>query len=140
MRARAYRVLCGGLGGLWIVGGLVLVSFFFRFHSAGFRGEQPELPLPLDAWGVYMAAMAGCAMVAWGGGLLGAARRGADGGSIGTASALALSLMALYRIVGWVVGEYPAAADALRVEAVVFLLLALAFVWLRPQRPAAAAA
>ena len=139
MRARAYRVLCGGLGGLWIVGGLALIALFLRFHSAGFRGEQPELPLPLDAWGVYMAAMAGCALVAWGGGLLGAARRGGDGRSIGTASALALTLMALYRIVGWVVGEYPAAADLLRVEAAIFLLLALAFVWLRPPGRAAAA-
>ena len=139
MRARAYRVLCGGLGGLWIVGGLALIAFFLRFHSAGFRGEQPELPLPLDAWGAYMAAMAGCALVAWGGGLLGAARRGGDGRSIGTASALALTLMALYRIVGWVVGEYPAAADLLRVEAAIFLLLALAFVWLRPPGRAAAA-
>jgi hypothetical protein len=47
--------------------------------------------------------------------------------------------MALYRIVGWVVGEYPNAADALRVEAAVFLLLALAFVWLRPPGRAATA-
>ena len=98
MRARAYRVLCGGLGGLWIVAGLALIALFLRFHSAGFRGEQPELPLPVDAWG---------------GGLLGAARRGGDGRSIGTASALALTLMARVR---FLVDPGSRAIDALRIR------------------------
>jgi hypothetical protein len=30
MRARAYRVLCGGLGGPWIVGGLALAFVWLR--------------------------------------------------------------------------------------------------------------
>jgi hypothetical protein len=134
MRARAYRILCGGLGGLLILAGLGLVQLFVRFHSAGFRGEQPDLPLPLDAWGVYMAAMAGSACVGWGGSLLAALRGGAAARTIGTFSAVALFLMAFYRILGWSVGQYPDVAQLLRVEAAIFLLLSLAFVWLRPSR------
>ena len=64
--------------------------------------------------------------------MLGAARRPASGRSVGTFSALALVLMALVRIFAWVMGDYAYLGDALRGEAVIFLLLALAFVWLRP--------
>jgi hypothetical protein len=129
----AYRILCGVLGSLWIVLGFALIGMFFRFQTSGFGSGQAELALPLDGWGVYMAAMAGCAMVGWGGGLIGAARRPDTNRSVGTFTALALVLMAFYRIAAWAMGDYPDVAMALRVESVVFLLLALAFVWLRPR-------
>ncbi len=134
MRARAYRILCGGVGGLLVVAGLALLQLFLRFHSAGFSGEQPELPVPFDAWAVYMAAMAGCACVGWGGSLLGAVRGGPAARTVGSFSALAFALMAIYRMIGWIVGEYAGFARLLRMEAVLFLLIALAFVWLRPPR------
>jgi hypothetical protein len=48
-------------------------------------------------------------------------------------TALALTGLALVRMVGWFMGDYHAlAGDLLRFEAALFLLLALAFVWLRP--------
>jgi hypothetical protein len=58
---------------------------------------------------------------------------------VGTATAFALVLMALYRILGWLMGDYAYLGDVLRGEAVFFLVLALAFVWLRPTRPGALA-
>ena len=43
-------------------------------------------------------------------------------------------LSALYRMLAWITGDYAVwAGDALRVEAILFLLLALALVWLRPR-------
>jgi hypothetical protein len=138
-RARAFRILCGGLGGLLVVAGLALVGLFFSYHSAPYRGAEPDLPLPLDSYGVYFAAFAGCGLVGWGGGLLAAVRHAELGRAVGTASAVALVLGALYRIFGWLLGEYPPFAPVLRVEAALFLLLALAFVWLRPPRAAGGA-
>ena len=132
----AYRILCGVLGSLWIVLGFALIGMFFGYQTSGFSSGELEMVLPLDGWGVYMAAMAGCAMVGWGGGLFGAARRPDANRTVGTFTALALVLMAFYRISAWAMGDYPDVASALRVESVVFLSLALAFVWLRPRAAA----
>ena len=57
-------------------------------------------------------------------------RRGAFG-SLATPRD-ALTLMALVRIFAWVIGDYAYLGNALRGEAAIFLMLALAFVWLRP--------
>lgn len=133
MRARAYRVLCGAMGGLLILAGLAFALQFFRYH--GFAYANPPgtpNPFPLDAYAVYFIALAGCAFLGWGAGLVAAARRPALGRGIGSATALALVLMALHRIVGWMLGDYPLFDALLRTEAALFLLLALAFVWLRP--------
>ena len=43
-------------------------------------------------------------------------------------------MMALYRLWAWLMGDYHFLGNLLRVEAVIFLLLALAFVWLRPPK------
>ena len=51
---------------------------------------------------------------------------------MGTTTAFALVLMALYRIAAWFLGDYAFLGNILRVEAAVLLLLALGFVWLRP--------
>jgi len=110
--------------------GLVLFVSFFAYQRPG-----SQALLPTGPWGHYFAAMAGCALVAWGGTLFAAAREPALGRGVGTATAVGLVGMALYRMAGWVVGDYYAVAgDTLRVEAGIFLLIALALVWLRPPR------
>jgi len=81
---------------------------------------------------MYFVAFTGCALVAWGGGLLGAARRPEGSRALGTATAVGLVLAALYRMVAWLMGDYAFLGNLLRGEAALFLLLALAFVWLRP--------
>ena len=135
-RTRAYRVLCGGLGGLFVLSGLVLVSSYFRALAPG--GVVPG-PLAVGPNGAYFMGFAGCATIAWGGGLLGVLRAPEDARTIGTASAFVLTLMAVMRILGWLLGDYAQLGNVLRVEAAGMLLLALAFVWLRPAaRPKAA--
>jgi len=129
---RGYRVLCGGLGGLLLVAGLVLTFSFFR---AMLPGAVMGGPIPVGPGGIYFIAFTGCALVGWSGGLLGAARRPAEGRTVGTLSALALVLMAVVRIFAWVMGDYAYLGNVLRAEAALFLVLALAFVWLRPEAP-----
>lgn len=126
---RAYRVLCGGIGGLLVIAGLGMTFSFFR---ASMPGAVMEGPIPVGPGGIYFIAFTGCALVGWGGGLLGAARRPAAGRTVGTLSALALVLMAVVRLFGWLMGDYAYLGNILRGEAAVFLVLALAFVWLRP--------
>ena len=126
---RGYRVLCGGLGGLFLLSGLAMVVSFFQ---ASMPGAVMPGPIPVGPGGVYFIAFAGCALVAWGGGLIGAARRPEGARTIGTFSALALVLMAVVRLFAWVMGDYAYLGDVLRGEAALFLILALGFVWLRP--------
>lgn len=128
-RLRVYRILCGGLGGLFVLAGCVLFLAFFRASLPG--GGLPG-PIPVGPGGVYFVAFTGCALVGWGGGLLGAARRPETGRTLGTLTAFALVLMAVYRIFAWLIGDYAYLGNVLRGEAVLFLVLALAFVWLRP--------
>ena len=131
MAERAFSILCATFGGILCVAGLVLFAQFFRFHAPGGLG----LPLlPMGPNGHYFVAFTGSALVAWGGALLGAARHPEHSRTVGTATAVALVLSAFYRIVAWVVGDYVVLGDLLRVEAALFLVLALAFVWLRPAR------
>ena len=125
-----YRVLCGVCGAIFTFGGLALVLGFFRALAPG--GEAPG-PFVMGPSGVYFMGFAGCALIGWGGGLFGAARRPESARTIGTATALALVLAALCRIAGWVLGDFAYLGDVLRAEAFVMLLVALAFVWLRPR-------
>lgn len=133
---RAYRILCGVLGVLASLFGLSLLVSFFRVTMPGGTMEGPLSPLGPN--GVYFMAFTGCAMLGWGGGLLSAMRRPESHRTVGTASALALVLMAFYRMWAWLLGDYYRLGDLLRVEAALFLLLALALVWLRPPRADAA--
>lgn len=129
-RLRPYAWLCGVLGIALALLGLAFVGAFFAYHAPGSEAGIPTGPV-----GFYFVAFAGCALVAWGGSLLALVRQPETGRAVGTASALALVLMALYRMAGWVMGDYYAwAGELLRVEAAIFLLLALAFLWLRPGR------
>ena len=130
MKLTAYRILAGIAGALFVAAGLMLFAEFFKYQQAGSIPAIPTGPV-----GHYFVAFTGCAMVGWGGGLLGAARDPASGRTVGTATAFALVMMGLYRIGVWFVGDYYVWLGELpRVEAMVFLSLALAFMWLRPAR------
>ena len=135
MARRAYAILCGLLGVMLCVTGLLLFAQFFRYHAPGGLG----LPLlPMGPNGHYFVAFTGSALVGWGGALLGAARHPETSRTLGTATAVALVMSAFYRMVAWAVGDYAVLGHLPRGEAAFFLLLALAFVWLRPPRRAAA--
>ena len=127
-------MVCVAVGGMWLVAGVALFLQFFRFHAPG--GESPAL-FPMGPNGHYFAAFAGAALVAWGGCLLGAARRPWLGRSVGTATALGLVMCAVARMLAWLVGDYARLGNLPRIEAGVFLCVALALLWLRP--PALAA-
>jgi hypothetical protein len=131
-----YRIVCGLMGAAFTLFGLGSFVAFFRYHAPD---GAPPAPFEIGPHGMYFVAFTGCALVAWGGALLGAARRPEGSRTLGTASAFALSLMALYRMIAWIVGDYAALGELLRGEAAVFLLLALALVWLRPPHPGPAA-
>jgi Na+-translocating ferredoxin:NAD+ oxidoreductase RnfA subunit len=122
-------VLCALLGLAWILGGLMLFVSFFQYHM-----PDSEMAIATGPVGFYFVAFTGCALVAWGGCLLSAAVRPEGARGIGIATAFALVLCAIYRMAAWIVGDYTLfPGDLLRVEPVVFLVLALAFVWLRPR-------
>jgi hypothetical protein len=128
MKGVAFRVVAALTGASFVVLGAVLFLAFFAYQRPG-----SEAPLPMGPLGHYFAAFAGCALVGWGGALVAGARDAATGRMLAPATALALTGLALYRMVGWFMGDYYAlAGDLLRYEAALFLVLALAFVWLRP--------
>ena len=124
-----YRILCGGLGALFVVAGLVLVGSYFRVLGPG---GVVSGPLTVGPNGAYFMGFAGCGLIGWGGGLLGALRAPEASRTIGTASAFVLALMAFMRIAGWTLGDYSALGNVMRVEAFGLLVLSLGFVWLRP--------
>lgn len=134
-RLVVYRWLCGVVGGLWILAGLGLLLSYFQAMAPGGAADQV---MPMGPSAIYFAAFTGCALVGWGGGLIGAARRPDAGRTVGTITSFALVLMAVYRIAGWLMGDYAFLGNLLRIEAAIFLLLALAFVWLRPPAQVAA--
>jgi hypothetical protein len=128
MKRTAFRVVSGLSGLLFVAAGLALFVAFFAYQRPG-----SEPPLPMGPLGHYFAAFAGCALVGWGGALLAGARDPAAGRLLAPATAFALVGMAVYRMLGWFMGDYYAwAGEALRYEAAFFLVLSLAFVWLRP--------
>ena len=128
MKAGAFRVVAALTGASFVVLGGVLFFAFFAYQRPG-----SEPPLPMGPLGHYFAAFAGCALVGWGGALIAGARDVVTGRLLAPVTALALTGLALYRRVGWFMGDYHAlAGDLLRYEAALFLALALAFVWLRP--------
>jgi hypothetical protein len=134
VKLRAYRMLSGILGIAFLLLGVALVLSFVTYQEPGRSPTLPTGPV-----GHYFAALAGCALLAWGGALMGVARSPWAGRSVGTATAVALVAMAVVRMLAWVVGDYYVwLGEIPRYEAALFLLLALAFVWLRPETPGAA--
>lgn len=129
MRARAYAILCGVVGtGMLLIG----VVFFAAFFAAHAPGAEPRLPVGPN--GMYFVAFSGSALVAWAVCLLGQLRPSRASRSVATATVIGLALSAAYRIVVWVVGDYYLwIGELARGEAIAFSLLALAFLWLRPE-------
>jgi hypothetical protein len=128
---RAFVAICGFLGAAFVATGLLCLFAFLRYQAPGQTGV-----LGLGPIGHYLLAFLGCALVGWGGSLLAALRRPALARGVATATAVGLVLSAAYRMLAWIVGDYAALGDVLRAEAAIFLLLALALVWLRPPKRA----
>ncbi len=128
LRLRIYRVLVGSLGIAFLLFGLVLVATFFGYQRPGSTPVIPTGPV-----GHYFVAFTGCALLGWAGGLIGAARDPMASRTVGTITVFVLGLMALIRMVAWVIGDYAGwLGDLPRSEATLFLLFALALVWTRP--------
>ena len=118
----------GTLGVAFFVFGGALVAAFVLFQR-----PNSVPPIPTGPIGHYFVAFTGCAMMGWAGGLIGAARAPLASRSVGTTTAFVLALMAVIRMLAWLVGDYTAwLGDLPRTEASIFLLVALALVWLRP--------
>lgn len=130
-----YRLLSAGVMLLcFLIGGVLLVTFLVNVLVPA--GMQPTFPtFRTDYWGYYMTGFAGTLLITWGGCLLAAVRRPAWTRGIGTASAVGLVLNAVFRMLAWFSGEYAEVGNLPRIEAAVMLLLALAFIWLRPPPP-----
>ena len=128
LRLRIYRVLMGSMGIALLIFGLGLVLTFFAYQRPN------SLPMiPTGPVGHYFVAFTGCALIGWAGGLLGAARDPFASRSVGTTTVFVLAMMAVVRMVAWMIGDYSVwLGDLPRTEASVFLLVALALVWLRP--------
>ena len=127
-RLRLYRLLMGTLGVALFVFGAAMVAAFFLYQRPN------SVPLvPTGPVGHYFVAFTGCALLAWSGGLIGAAREPLASRSIGTMTAFVLILMAVIRMIAWVIGDYYVwLGDLPRTEASALLLTALALIWLRP--------
>lgn len=124
----SFRVLCA-VAGLMLTGvGGTLFASFFVYQAPGSTPAISTGPM-----GHYFVAFAGCAVATWGLALINGARKPDAAYILAAPTAFGLVLMALYRMVAWVVGDYYLLGSLLRFEAGLFLLLALAFVWLRPR-------
>ena len=132
-----YQILVGVLGLGAFCFGLVLTASFFAYQR-----PFSDPGIPTGPVGYYFVAFAGCALIGWGGGLMGAARTPEASRTVTTITAWVFVLMAVVRMAAWVVGDYAEwLGDLPRTEAAILLCLALALVWLRPRsgvRPAAA--
>jgi hypothetical protein len=127
-RLRLYRLLMGTLGVALLVFGAGLVVAFVLYQRPNSVPAIPTGPV-----GHYFVAFAGCALIGWAGGLLGAARDPLSSRTVGTTTAFVIALMAVVRMLAWFVGDYWAwLGDLPRTEASAFLLISLALVWLRP--------
>lgn len=128
LRLSVYRVLIGGLGIAFLLVGIAMVGAFFAFQ------RPSSIPMiPTGPVGHYWVAFTGCAMLGWAGGLIGAARNPMASRTVSTMTVFVLALMAIVRMVAWLIGDYSSwLGDLPRSEATLFLVLALALVWARP--------
>ena len=128
LRLRIYRVLVGSLGIAFLLFGLVLIGTFFAYQRPGSVPMIPTGPI-----GHYFVAFTGCSLLGWAGGLIGAARNPLSSRTVGTVTAFVLALMALIRMVAWLIGDYSGwLGDLPRSEATLYLFIALALVWTKP--------
>jgi len=130
-----YRVLLGTMGVAALLFGFALTLSFFLYQR-----PFSDPGIPTGPVGYYFVAFAGCALMGWGGGLIGAARAPETSRTVTTITAWVLCFMAVVRMTAWLVGDYSVwLGDLPRIEAGVLLGVALLLVWLRPQSGALAA-
>jgi len=130
-RHLAYRALAAVTACSFFLFGFVFVCGFID------RALFQVLARPLfdtDFWGYYILGVAGSALIVWAVALFAAVRAPTLHPGVATATTVGLVLGATLRLLAWYSGEYRPAGDQLRLEAGVFLVLALGFVWLRPPR------
>lgn len=126
---RVYQVLVGLLGLGAFLFGIVLTLSFFTYQR-----PFSDPGIPTGPVGYYFVAFTGCALMGWGGGLIGAARAPEASRTVTTITAWVLVFMALVRMTAWLVGDYATwLGDLPRTEAGLLLLTALALVWLKPR-------
>ena len=118
----------GTLGVAVLVFGIGLVAAFVLYQRPNSVPTIPTGPV-----GHYFVAFAGCALMGWAGGLIGAARDPFSSRTVGTMTAFVMGLMAVIRMLAWFVGDSWAwLGEMPRTEASALLLVSLALVWLRP--------
>jgi hypothetical protein len=131
LAAVAYRVLAGFTGLIaTLLGTIFVVAFLDR---AVFQVFARPL-FDTDIGGYFIVGLAGCVLFAWGGCLFVSARRPYENPGIATATATALIVTALLRLLAWYSGEFWLIRDQLRLEAAVLAIAALGFIWLKPER------
>lgn len=124
-----YQILLGilGLGAFFF--GLALTASFFVYQR-----PFSDPGIPTGPVGYYFVAFTGCALMGWGGGLIGAARAPEASRTVATITAWVLVVMAVVRMAAWLVGDYAVwLGDLPRTEAAILLATSLAIVWLRPR-------
>jgi len=125
----AYRILLGAIGASATAFGFLLTLSFFIYQR-----PFSDPGIPTGPVGYYFVAFTGCALMGWGGGLIGAARAPESSRTVSTITAWVFCFMAVVRMTAWFVGDYAVWLGNLpRIEAGVLLVLALALVWLRPE-------
>lgn len=130
IRLVIYRALCGLLALLGVlVGGWLAVQASLSLLPGA---DAPGRLLPLGPHGGFYMAICGCALIGWGGALFHAALRPADSRGVGTATSLALTLLAIYSLWAWFSGDLAVLGHQLRWAAALALCTALGFLWLRP--------
>lgn len=130
-RHLAYRLLAALTAAFFFLLGFVFICGFID------RALFQILARPLfdtDPWGYYILGVAGTGLVVWAVSLVTVVRAPALNRGVATATTVGLILGAILRLLAWYSGEYREAADQLRLESGIFLVLALGFIWLRPPR------
>lgn len=130
MPSRSYAALCAVVGALLSLLGIALFLTFFRYHA-----PNGSSPFPTGPGGHYFIAFSGCTTLAWGGCLFAARREPVLARALAVPTVIGFTLMAVYRMLVWLLGDYYSLGNLPRTEAAIFLLIALAFVWLRPRKP-----